>query len=147
MVGSVGPTGRGFIPRGAWTSAGGTTYAVDDIVTYGGNTFRVKVAHTPSAGSPPADGATYELWAAAGATGGAHAASHVSGADQIATATTTARGLMDTTQVTKLNGIEASATNDMTALEIRSALVTVDGAGSGIDADLLDGTDIADVQL
>lgn len=40
---------------------------------------------------------------------------------------------------TKLDGIEAGATADQTAAEILTAIKTVDGAGSGLDADLLDG--------
>lgn len=40
---------------------------------------------------------------------------------------------------TKLNGIETSATADMTAAEILTAIKTVDGPGSGLNADLLDG--------
>ena len=40
---------------------------------------------------------------------------------------------------TKLNGIEASATADQTAAQILTAVKTVDGASSGLDADLLDG--------
>jgi len=40
---------------------------------------------------------------------------------------------------TKLAGIEAGATADQTAAEILTAIKTVDGAGSGLDADLLDG--------
>jgi hypothetical protein len=39
----------------------------------------------------------------------------------------------------KLNGIEAGATADQTAGEILTAIKTVDGAASGLDADLLDG--------
>ena len=42
---------------------------------------------------------------------------------------------------TKLDGIEAGATADQTAAEILSLLVTVDGAGSTLDADTLDGLD------
>ncbi len=40
---------------------------------------------------------------------------------------------------TKLDGIEAGATADQTAAEILTAIKTVDGTGSGLDADLLDG--------
>lgn len=40
---------------------------------------------------------------------------------------------------TKLAGIEANATADQTASEILTAIKTVDGTGSGLDADLLDG--------
>jgi len=39
----------------------------------------------------------------------------------------------------KLDGIEASATADQTASEILTSVKTVDGTGSGLDADLLDG--------
>ncbi|MEC8552885.1 MAG: hypothetical protein VXY93_20495, partial [Pseudomonadota bacterium] len=39
----------------------------------------------------------------------------------------------------KLDGIEANATADQTASEILTLIKTVDGAGSGLDADLLDG--------
>ena len=44
---------------------------------------------------------------------------------------------------TKLDGIEAGATADQTAAEILTAIKTVDGSGSGLDADLLDGNDSA----
>lgn len=43
----------------------------------------------------------------------------------------------------KLDGIEAGATADQSAAEILAALLTVDGAGSGLDADLLDGNSSA----
>ncbi|MEQ7847711.1 hypothetical protein [Nocardioides kribbensis] len=61
--GANGAAGRGFTPRGAWVS--GTTYAVDDIVTSAGSTYR---SVTAGAGTTaPVDGATWELWAAKGA--------------------------------------------------------------------------------
>lgn len=41
----------------------------------------------------------------------------------------------------KLDGIESGATQDQTAAEILTALKTVDGAGSGLDSDLLDSID------
>ena len=44
-----------------------------------------------------------------------------------------------TTLNTKLDNIEANATADQTASEILTALLTVDGSGSGLDADKLDG--------
>lgn len=40
---------------------------------------------------------------------------------------------------TKLNGIETGATGDMSASEILNAIKTVDGSGSGLDADTVDG--------
>jgi len=42
------------------------------------------------------------------------------------------------TDGSKLDGIEASATADQTAAEILTAIKTVDGSGSGLDADTLD---------
>jgi hypothetical protein len=48
-----------------------------------------------------------------------------------------------TADESKLDGIEAGATADMSAAEILAALITVDGAGSGLDADLLDGNSSA----
>ena len=44
----------------------------------------------------------------------------------------------------KLAGIEANATGDQTASEILTAIKTVDGSGSGLDADLLDGQHATD---
>jgi len=44
-----------------------------------------------------------------------------------------------TAEQSKLAGIEAGATADQTAAEILTAIKTVDGAGSGLDADTLDG--------
>ena len=43
------------------------------------------------------------------------------------------------TDGSKLDGIEANATADQSAAEILTAIKTVDGASSGLDADLLDG--------
>jgi len=45
----------------------------------------------------------------------------------------------------KLNGIETGATADQTASEILTLLKTVDGAGSGLDADKLGGKGLADI--
>src|SRR6056300_861834 len=46
-----------------------------------------------------------------------------------------------TADETKLDAIEAGATADQTASEILTAVKTVDGTGSGLDADLLDGNE------
>jgi len=56
-----------------------------------------------------------------------------------ANATTSANGLMSSTDKSKLDGIESGATGDQSASEILTAIKTVDGAGSGLDADLFDG--------
>lgn len=45
----------------------------------------------------------------------------------------------------KLDGIEANATADQTAAQILTALKTVDGSGSGLDADLIDGLSSGDL--
>jgi len=58
-------------------------------------------------------------------------------ADIIVTGTVDGRDVA--TDGTKLDGIETGATADQTASEILTAIKTVDGSGSGLDADLLDG--------
>lgn len=52
-------------------------------------------------------------------------------------------GLMTVALKSKLDGIESGATADQSAAEILTAVKTVDGAGSGLDADLLDGNEAA----
>jgi hypothetical protein len=54
-------------------------------------------------------------------------------------ATPSARGAMAAADKAKLDGIEPVATADQTAQEVLDLLKTVDGEGSGLDADLLDG--------
>jgi hypothetical protein len=51
----------------------------------------------------------------------------------------TADGRDLATDGTKLDGIEAGATADQTAAQILTAIKTVDGSGSGLDADTVDG--------
>jgi len=46
-----------------------------------------------------------------------------------------------TADESKLDGIESGATADQSAAEILAALLTVDGTGTGLDADLLDGNE------
>ena len=52
--------------------------------------------------------------------------------------TTSTRGFMSDPDKVKLNGIATGATTDQTAAEILSALLTVDGPGSGLNADNFD---------
>jgi len=54
-------------------------------------------------------------------------------------ATTSASGFMSAADKTKLANIESGATSDMTPGEILTALLGIDGDGSLLDADLLDG--------
>lgn len=63
-TGPAGANGTGFTPRGAWASD--TAYAVNDIVTTGGQTYRVSTAHTAGGSF---DLSKFELWAAKGADG------------------------------------------------------------------------------
>jgi len=58
----------------------------------------------------------------------------------ISNATPTSRGAMSAPDKAKLDGIEPGSTGDMTPQEILDAIKTVDGDGSGLDADLLDGS-------
>jgi len=51
----------------------------------------------------------------------------------------TTNKVLTTTLKTKLDGIEDGATADQTAAEILTDIKTVDGEGSGLDSDLLDG--------
>jgi hypothetical protein len=68
-----------------------------------------------------------------------------SGGTLHANASAGAAGFMSASDCSKLAGIESGATADMSASEILSALLTVDGAASGLDADKLDGLDSADL--
>ena len=47
--------------------------------------------------------------------------------------------------LSKLNGIESGATADQSASEILTLIKTVDGSGSGLDADTLDGVEASDL--
>ena len=55
-------------------------------------------------------------------------------------AATSNTNIFNDTHLSKLNGIESNATADQTASEILTAIKTVDGTGSGLDADTLDGS-------
>lgn len=56
-------------------------------------------------------------------------------------ATASARGFATAAQITKLDAIEAGAEVNDSAAEILTKVKTVDGTGSGLDADLLDGVE------
>jgi len=55
--------------------------------------------------------------------------------------TTSTNKFTTAADISKLAGIEAGATADQTASEILTAIKTVDGTGSGLDADTLDGNE------
>lgn len=59
-------------------------------------------------------------------------------------ATTSTPGLMDSADKTKLDGIEGGAQVNPSAASILASIKTVDGAGSGLNADLLDGLQLSE---
>jgi len=65
----------------------------------------------------------------------------------ISAATQGAAGSMSAADKTKIDGIESGATADQTANEILAATKTVDGTGSGLDADLLDGHEWSEISV
>jgi hypothetical protein len=70
-----------------------------------------------------------------------------SGGSLHSVATTSVAGFMSAADKTKLDSIESGAGGDMSAAEILAALLTVDGSGSTLNADLLDGYNAADFAL
>ena len=64
------------------------------------------------------------------------------GTSQHPVATGSTAGFMSTSDKNKLDGIESGAEVNPTASEILTAIKTVDGSGSGLDADTLDGVGI-----
>lgn len=60
----VADCGLGVSPRGVWAAA--TSYLLNDVVTFGGQTWRAKRA---SLNKQPVAGLDWELWAAKGAAG------------------------------------------------------------------------------
>lgn len=62
--GPAGPAGPGFTPRGAWAAS--TAYAVNDVLTYGGRTYRVASPFTSAA---TFSATNLQLWAERGADG------------------------------------------------------------------------------
>ena len=109
-------------------------YATERIVL-------VSQAVTGPSGSGSGGGATNLAYTAAPTNG---VVTSDTGTDATLTlADGTNAGLLTPAGFTKLAGIEAGATADQTAAEILAALLTVDGAASGLDADLLDGNSSA----
>lgn len=109
-------------------------YATERIVL-------VSQAVTGPSGSGSGGGATNLAYTAAPTNG---VVASDTGTDATLTlADGTNAGLLAPAGFTKLAGIEAGATADQTAAEILAALLTVDGAASGLDADLLDGNSSA----
>lgn len=64
---------------------------------------------------------------------------HVGSTSGHPNATTSLSGFESAADKTKLDSVETAAKDDQTAVEILALLLTVDGDGSGLDADLLGG--------
>lgn len=62
-------------------------------------------------------------------------------------ATVSTRGFMSASDKTKLDGIESGAEANPSASELLTSIKTVDGAASGLDADLLDGNHASEFSL
>jgi hypothetical protein len=61
-TGAAGTNGTGLNFRGAWVS--GTSYAVNDVVTYGGSTYRLLIAYSGTAVPSASSNTIYETQAA-----------------------------------------------------------------------------------
>lgn len=115
---TASPVSQGFTGRGQWDAL--ATYDVNDVVTWEGSSYLCLSRNT---GSMPPSSHWMVLAAPA----------------DIPAATASTAGLMAAEDKAKLDGVEEGATGDQTASEILTLLKTVDGAGSGLDADTLDG--------
>ena len=96
----------------------------------------------------PAETANATAWGVAkGGTGATTAAAGLTALGGLTQAEVDARAVARYTaaEKTKVAGVEAGATADQTAAEVLQLLLTVDGAASGLDADLLDGMTPAEV--
>lgn len=151
-AGTDGTDGQGFTWRGVWALS--TAYAAYDVAKNDGDIYLCTAAHTSAASTEPGTGASWAsywaLWieAPSGAGSGdmTGPASSTDG-NLPSFSGTGGKTLQDSTisaasvaaAISKLAGIEVGATADQSAAEILAALLTVDGSGTGLDADLLDG--------
>lgn len=151
--GADGADGISFVWQGAYNGA--TAYAENDVVRDQSSSWIALQATTGNAPPtlPTTSNAYWSLMAEKGADG-AGAGDMVAATydptsvvgdafdmDNMAEGTDTK--IMTAAERSKLAGIESGATADQSASEILAALLTVDGAGTGLDADLLDGNHAA----
>ncbi len=123
------------------------TVRVHDGATVGGiELARKDVANVPAA-TGAVDGKMTASQAGDLSTVKADFNTHDGGTSGHPVATPSVDGFESAADKTKLDGIEALAKDDLSAAEILALLLTVDGAGSGLDADLLDGISSADFAL
>ena len=125
---------------GSWEGGGSGWTAVDASETVKGIS---KLSLAPDSPTDPIAVGDNDSRMVNARTPTAHASTHTDGTDDIQDATPGQKGLMTSDDATKLLGIEAGAEINPTAADILTAIKTVDGAGSGLDADLLDGNSSA----
>lgn len=142
--------GSGVHPAAEYRTATETTKggveladaAPPDIAQFGAKGVATDVArkdHTHAHGDRSGDGGTAHAMGQIGGTitDGQHG--NRGGGALHSNATTGTAGFMSASDKVKLDGIESGATADQTDNEIFTAVTNLDGAGSGLDADLLDG--------
>ena len=110
--------------RGAWLS--GTSYAVQDAVSYGGKSWISDTAHTASGANPPGTGAMWGLLADQGATGATGA-----------TGSTGATGATGATGPTGPTGPAGADNQDFAFLEANAAAMSGKPAGLYMVAEYL----------
>jgi len=109
---------------------GGTAYGINDEIIYNGSSWaRVPNNNAVNSVNGQTDIVVLD-YNDVGAASAGHGHSN---------ATVAADGFMSLSDKTKLDGVESGATGDLSASEILTLLKTVDGAGSGLDADKIDG--------
>jgi len=114
---------------------------VHDGATVGGHEMSRKDASNLQAATAGQDGKMTAAKFAEVVSNTSGLAAHIGtgGVGEHPNATPSVSGFESAADKTKLDTIETAAKDDLTAAEILALLITVDGAGSGLDADLLDG--------
>lgn len=139
----VSPAAPG--PDGGWNAA--TLLATIDIPAGAPDIESVTITDERTQSQLVVDASTLDGHAASyfSLAGHLHASDYAPiahGADTAGhpTATPSADGFMDSTDLTKLDAVEALAQVNPSATTLRNQINAVDGGGSGLDADLLDGS-------
>ena len=125
-----------------FTTLSGTTLTTDNLTV--GSSAKVNFGNNDSMSYNDSDGVgAFSFNADAGAANALLKAGAATFSGLTVTGDIAVTGTVDGRDIaadgTKLNTIETGATADQTAAQLLAAIKTVDGAGSGLDADLLDG--------
>jgi hypothetical protein len=109
-TGDTGPTGQGFLWRGAWAT--GTVYATYDVVRQDGSSYRCSTAHTSGSTTQPGIGASWTgYWSLMAEKGDTGNVGDVGTAATIAVGTVTTGAAGSSTTVTN-SGSSSVATFD-----------------------------------